>query len=178
MSIPKNDAHFVSLRDALDMSRNSREPSKIWLYLPKDTPWTLETECFFEDIPDDDDDEEYLVSGRVFQPTLDIDTVSNCVKWADRLAGKRNNEARLEIFSYYFRFDAVPEKLGTPEPPNLSPEESMRELDLQWYDKLGPEDLKRHCKREGCQRGSIRFSALCRVHHFESLLKRPCPFTH
>jgi hypothetical protein len=45
-----------------------------------------------------------------------------------------------------------------------------------FYDTLGPEDASRPCRHEGCTRGSVKFSVLCRPHHFESLYKQPCPF--
>jgi len=31
--------------------------------------------------------------------------------------------------------------------------------------------------RDGCKRGAIEQSVLCRAHHFESLCGRPCPFS-
>jgi hypothetical protein len=46
--------------------------------------------------------------------------------------------------------------------------------DREWYDSLGPEDPSRPCRREGCNRGSVRFSVFCRPHHFGE----NCPFTH
>jgi hypothetical protein len=48
--------------------------------------------------------------------------------------------------------------------------------DRRFYEVLGPERPSVPCRTEGCTRGAIQFSVLCRVHHFESVEKRPCPF--
>jgi hypothetical protein len=50
------------------------------------------------------------------------------------------------------------------------------EADRQFFNLLGTEDAARPCKRIGCTRGRIVGSALCKVHHFEQLRNRPCPF--
>ena len=46
----------------------------------------------------------------------------------------------------------------------------------KFYEVLGEERANEPCRTEGCTRGAIQFSVLCRVHHFESVRKRPCPF--
>jgi hypothetical protein len=51
-------------------------------------------------------------------------------------------------------------------------------LDRQFYDSLGPERPNTICRHEGCARGMIQFSVFCRPHHFESLRKTKCPFSH
>jgi hypothetical protein len=70
--------------------------------------------------------------------------------------------------------------------PPLSPEERVEiarkaeESTLAsfrtFYDKLGPENAEVSCRHVGCRRGAVRNSVLCRVHHFESIYNRPCPF--
>jgi hypothetical protein len=70
--------------------------------------------------------------------------------------------------------------------PPLSPEErdardrrfaeAQLTRDREFYDLLGPERLGMPCRATGCERGSVKFSALCRRHHFESVMKRRCPF--
>lgn len=66
--------------------------------------------------------------------------------------------------------------IGVPDPP--SEEEVERRLDLEFYDRLGPEDLTRPCKHAGCSRGAIRNGFLCKRHHFEMIKHRECPFEH
>lgn len=48
--------------------------------------------------------------------------------------------------------------------------------DREFYDFLGQEDGTKPCQHEDCNRGSVRFSVLCRVHHFESIKRKPCPW--
>jgi len=143
-----------------------------WLCLPSGSPWTLDTEGVFIDSESElaRSEERGLVS------TLDGDTIEQIVEWADRLAGTEDNSARLEVFRYYYRFDAFPDKLGAPDPPPA--EEIRRRLDLQFYDSLGPETPGTRCKKEACSRGTAKFSVFCRSHHFESVEKKPCPFQH
>lgn len=53
--------------------------------------------------------------------------------------------------------------------------DAVRQRDLAFYGSMGPEDLSKKCRREGCERGVVAFSVLCREHHFESIFKRPSP---
>jgi hypothetical protein len=47
-----------------------------------------------------------------------------------------------------------------------------------FYDSLGEERRDARCRREGCARGTVRFSTLCRPHHFENVRAVACPFSH
>ena len=62
------------------------------------------------------------------------------------------------------------------DPPPV--EDEQRKEDRGFYEQLGPEDLARPCKHDGCKRGSVRFSVLCKRHHFEMIKHRECPFDH
>jgi hypothetical protein len=48
--------------------------------------------------------------------------------------------------------------------------------DRAFYESLGAERTDTACGTAGCSRGAIERSVLCRVHHFQSIRKRPCPF--
>jgi hypothetical protein len=48
--------------------------------------------------------------------------------------------------------------------------------DRRFYDSLGPEASSRKCKRDECERGVVSLSVFCRVHHYESVQGRTCPF--
>lgn len=65
--------------------------------------------------------------------------------------------------------------------PDPARDEKMRAWQLQedrkFYDLLGSERADVPCRTEGCKRGAVELSVLCRVHHFESVRKRPSPFT-
>jgi hypothetical protein len=59
-------------------------------------------------------------------------------------------------------------------------EEKMRAWQLardrNFYELLGQERHDVPCRSDGCTRGAIEFSVLCRVQHFQSVQKRPSPF--
>jgi hypothetical protein len=66
--------------------------------------------------------------------------------------------------------------LRAADPPPV--EGRQQRLDRQFYERLGPEDSSRPCKKDGCQRGAIPNSVLCKRHHFEMMERRDCPFDH
>jgi hypothetical protein len=126
---------------------------------------------------DEDSDKEIEPAGfaeRGLRSTIDVNTLAECIVWADRLSGTQEDNAALDVIRYYIRFDAWPEKLNAPDPPPA--DEIMRRLDREFCDRLGPEDSSKKCRRDGCDRGVIKLSVLCRRHHFESIKKRPYPF--
>jgi len=45
-----------------------------------------------------------------------------------------------------------------------------------FYDRLGPERVEVPCRHPGCKKGAITHGLFCRVHHFEMIYHRPCPF--
>jgi hypothetical protein len=51
------------------------------------------------------------------------------------------------------------------------------EQDRKFYDLLGEERSNVQCRGDGCRRGAVTHSVLCRAHHFESVWKRPSPFS-
>lgn len=55
--------------------------------------------------------------------------------------------------------------------------QALLRLDRDFYDQLGPELSDATCRVQGCTRGRIRYSVLCKAHHFEQLRGRPCPFS-
>jgi hypothetical protein len=68
---------------------------------------------------------------------------------------------------------------GFPEPGTAAFDRMMRDAesrkDREFYDTLGPERPGEPCRAPGCAKGTIRFSVLCRSHHFESVRGRPSP---
>lgn len=150
-----------------------------FLYLPADESWTLESEGEFIVWTDDDLEAEEDLPRKAkelnLMEALDGQTIESIVEWADRLSGTHDNEARLEVFFYYYDHDAFPEKLGGPPPPPV--DEILRRLDREFYDKLGDENPEKKCRCEDCNRGAVQFSVFCRVHHFENIKKKPCPYS-
>lgn len=55
--------------------------------------------------------------------------------------------------------------------------EAQEAEDRTFWNLLGPERTTEHCHEPGCTRGAISQSLFCRAHHFEVVMKRPCPFT-
>lgn len=81
--------------------------------------------------------------------------------------------------------DTIPWQLGDGDA--RSPEERQRQrevaeapvraqLDREFLAELGSERAEESCRQAGCSRGAVRFGVLCRAHHFEAVMKRPCPF--
>jgi hypothetical protein len=64
--------------------------------------------------------------------------------------------------------------LRAADPPPV--EDRQLRWDREFYEKLGPEDPSRPCRRDGCDRGAIPLSVMCRRHHFEMVKRRDCPF--
>lgn len=81
--------------------------------------------------------------------------------------------------------EAEPWQPGHAPPPSEADKDArvraakraQLESDRRFYEILGEERLEVPCRKEGCERGAIYQSVLCRVHHFESIYRRPCPFS-
>lgn len=162
----------MKLRDVFQRIKSGTLPPG-WLYLPASTEWTLETDGFFHDLEAEEMDENevrLMAKQKNLCETLDDQAIKQAVDWADHLAGREDDSARLEVFRYCFRNDAVPDKLGALDP---DPKEIQRRSDLEFYNSLGPELANTKCRREGCTRGTIRLSVFCQIHHFEAVKKRP-----
>lgn len=168
-----------SLRSVIQLLRANDASRNYWLYIKGDAKdLSLDTESDLGCPEFDEDTDEEIDPPGFFErglfSTIDIGTVNACIKWADRLAAKRDDEAVAEIIRYYIRFDAWPETLNAPDPPPN--EEIMRRLDREFCDKLGHEDATTQCRREGCSSGIVKFSVFCRRHHFENIYHRSYPF--
>jgi hypothetical protein len=50
--------------------------------------------------------------------------------------------------------------------------------DLEFYLSLFPEDGPSSCRSENCASQTVHFSVMCAKHHFEMVMKKPCPFTY
>jgi hypothetical protein len=166
----------MKLREVFQHAKRRTLPGD-WLYLPADAEWTLDTDGIFldgEDEEKDVDEVPVVAKSKNLRETLDDQTIEQIVDWADKLAGKEDDAARLDVFCYYFKFDSVPDKLHAPDPP---PVEIIRlQRDREFYDSLGSERTDARCRHEGCPRGTTKFSVFCRTHQFEKVKKRPCPF--
>ena len=76
---------------------------------------------------------------------------------------------------YYYDYDAFLPERGYKPPPT---DQIMHDLNLKFYNQLGEESADVICKNPDCERGKIDMSVYCRVHHFEMIKKKQCPFNH
>lgn len=124
---------------------------------------------------DDEQSEEKLASALGYPKaslcTEDLEQVADGAKF---LTPNPTEVQFWEAYAWYCEHDSFLPAFGAPPPPPL--EESMRVLDAQFCETLGPERENTVCRHEGCGRGTVKFSVLCRKHHFESVQNRPYPF--
>jgi len=155
----------------------SKELGPGWVYFREQTDPTLDTECLllFDDDLDSEDDippkarhAGFLVEG------LDTETIEDCLLRSQQFGAEDNLLADLESCIYYWRFDTFLPYLGAPKPP--PPDVVTKNLDRQFYQSLGHERASTPCRAQNCSRGAIQYSVFCRVHHFENIQKKPCPF--
>ncbi len=57
-----------------------------------------------------------------------------------------------------------------------NPPSHWRRVDGRWYASLGDEVGPERCAQAGCERRHIVHSVMCRVHHYEMVKRRGCPF--
>ena len=56
---------------------------------------------------------------------------------------------------------------------NIADDIRLRYDDRRFFDSLSPEVGPEKCRTEGCERKCIKFSVMCKIHHFEMIKKRP-----
>lgn len=151
-----------------------------WLYLPAKQPWqpdTLGQIIYVDTLPDDqvDEDEEPLIAAELgLVATLESAMIESIVASASQLTEPLTDELLLESFQYYYDYDAFLPYSGY-QPPSRETWQQQRDRDF--YDCLGQERLDQPCKNSTCQRGAIEGSVFCKVHHFEMIQHKPCPFS-
>jgi len=161
-----------ALRRALD-----RQLPSGWLYLPESLTLTAETPCVLALDDEEFDDQARPVAAvraGFVREGLDTATMEDTGACARSFQDPPTDNLLIESFEYYLQFDAFLPTPGAPAPPPW--EETQRRLDREFYDLLGPERTTQGCDRDGCLRGAVSHSRLCKVHHFESIHRRRCPF--
>lgn len=156
-----------------------------WLYLPKDEKWHLDTPGVM--INEGELDEEELTSdgeARVaveqgLVPTLDTPTIEDIAIGSLRSNVPVTDELLFDGFMYYWMHDAYMPEPGAYDPTYVPPplEERLLAVDRFFYDNLGEERNDVLCEKEGCKRGALPLRIFCKMHHFEMMHKRPCPFS-
>jgi len=151
-----------------------------WLFLPADRKWKLDTkglvidtdslpksEMYAEDIP-------LIAKENQLISALEGGAIGDIRDVASRIQDPPSDDLLLEAFLYYYRFDAFLPHAGAPDPPPAHV--ATHNIDRRFYESLGPEDAAKRCKHAGCGRGSVSLSVFCRVHHFENVMGKGCPF--
>jgi len=163
------------LADLLELAARGNLPSG-WLYLPKDwRTWNADTSAYMLDISDENYDSiETEAEERDYASTIESEMVKDVVRDVHSRLRLDSFAARVEALKYYHRFDNVLPRIGAPDPP--PPEEQLLQMDRHFYDSLGEERSDAPCRAAGCTRGAVKFSVLCRTHHFEQVYRRACPF--
>lgn len=162
----------IKLSDLLERASRGPIPPG-WLFLPKNwKTWNAETPAYMFD--DDVQQREEEAAELGYESTIEAAMVEDLVTAAREHLKANSFEGWLDVLTYYVRFDAFPPKLGAPDPP--TGREAMLLYDRTFYDSLGEERAEVACSEAGCKRGAINFSVMCKVHHFEQIRRRPCPF--
>jgi hypothetical protein len=167
-----------SLRNLLNRAKSEIEYG--WLYLPSDhEKWTLDTVGVVIDVDSlgseelNEDDEPIIAIERNLVSTLDSSTIEDIVSYAGKIGAPISDELLFESFVYYFVNDAfLPERGFKPLPIK----EAILKMDRDFYQLLGSERSNEKCRIPECNRGTVEYSVFCRVHHFENVKKKPCPF--
>jgi hypothetical protein len=161
-----------TLLQLIKLARERRLP-RGWLHLPDPDP-RASVECLFLDATLDLDDAEAVAAAEGFPyPGLETQTLEDTISWAEQMFGSPSDADLVDSFIYYWRFDAFLPQRNAPDPP--PPHVTAARLDLEFIDALGQERPDEPCRHPGCERGAIRWSVLCRRHHFESIQRRPWP---
>jgi hypothetical protein len=175
---PLNGRVLATLGAILEDAQNGRLPEG-WIYLPKTDDLRVDTPCMLVTDLDLARDERSIPAVAVEQgfevEGLDKQMSEDVVAWARQFQDPPGASLMLEGFIYYWKYDAFPERPGAGPPPPW--EDVQRRLDREFYDTLGAERPHTTCRQGGCAKGTIEHSVMCRVHHFEMIKKRPCPFT-
>lgn len=165
-------ARPLTMRFALRAAADGRLEDG-WLYLADSGKPTLDLPCLLVNDPDGHTHEIAAAHGFP-QAGLDTQTIEDTAHAARQFQDPPSDALLLESFVYYWRFDAWLPSPNAPDPPPW--EEAKLALDREFHDALGPERPEVPCRSGGCARGAIHHSVFCRVHHFESIRKEPCPF--
>jgi hypothetical protein len=171
----------LTLTRLVDIIRDTKRAiPEGWLFLPNNKEWTIDTQGIVIDIDlleeSEINENEMPIATEETNLiiTLDGGTLASIYVCAARLENQPCDRTLLEAFIYYYKFDAFLPEIGAAEPQPI--EVIIHNMDRQFYDSLGKENSSIKCKQNTCNRGSINLSVFCRIHHFESIKEKPCPF--
>lgn len=167
-------------RTLAEILRDAREGAIIdgWIYHSTEFPFGASSPCLIvtgDDLEYDDDDLPLVAKELGFTTEgLEGGSIESTATWCEQFLDPPSDDLLVESYNYYWRWDAFLPEPGAPDPP--SAKESQRRIDLEFYSSLGEERSEVRCREVGCNRGAVRLSVLCRKHHFENVMRRPCLF--
>jgi len=124
----------------------------------------------------DEEDFPLFAKQKELIDTLDCSTIEDIIKVARRdIQDPPSDNLFFEAFLYYYNYDAFLPEIGFKPP---STDQILFKLDLDFYNQLGEESAELPCKKAECDRGKIAMSLYCKVHHFEMVKNKQCPFNH
>jgi hypothetical protein len=122
--------------------------------------------------------EDTNLEGKEFQPVRNHQSEESrveCRVEENRFRGFGDPYRLEEILRIFLNWAMLQTEDWLKPPPTLSEEEQERLEDNSFWDSPGEELGPEICKHEGCYRKRIRYSVMCREHHFEMVRKRPAP---
>jgi hypothetical protein len=164
----------TTMRLALRAAAEQKLEQGWLLFLPSSEAPALDTPCLLVGDGSDDELEAIVTECGFPEEGLDTATIEDTAECARKFSNSPTDELLLESFVYYWRHDTWLPAPGAPDPTPW--EETERKLDRAFFDELGEERSEVPCRSEGCARGAVALSVFCRVHHFERIKKKPCPF--
>ncbi|HEX8912089.1 MAG TPA: hypothetical protein VF796_06990 [Humisphaera sp.] len=145
------------------------------LYLPHPpAAWTADSPTALLSEADVDELHEEAVRNGLSRGAAAA-TAAEVVRAAREHLGIEDGEGRAEALSYFVRFDLSLPHRGARDPTGQP--KAVLQADRSFYDSLGAERPGHPCCAPGCGRGRVALSAFCRVHHFEQVYRRHCPFS-
>jgi hypothetical protein len=116
------------------------------------------------------------LEGKEFQPIKNHpseETWVECQVEDNKFCGFGDFNRLEEILSIFLDWAKSQNEDWLKPPPPLSEEEQERLEDNDFWESLGDEIGPEICKQDGCSRQRIKYSVICRQHHFEMVKRRP-----
>jgi hypothetical protein len=177
----------LELKPLREILRNAISGLEVngWLYLPENEKWNLDTpgividESVLDEQELTQDGEPRVAVEQGLKSTLDTPTIEDIAAGSLRFNVPVTDELLFDGFMYYWVHDAFLPEPGAYDPNYVLPplEERLLSMDRMFYDELGEERRDVQCEKHGCTRGALPLRIFCKIHHFEMMKEKPCPFS-
>ena len=122
--------------------------------------------------------EETNLEGEEFEP-IELESSEDC--WMNcrveeaKFRGMGDSAKLEEILRIFVDWAKSRNEDWLKPPPPISDEERQKYEDEHFYASLGDEIESERCRHDGCGHNRIRYSVMCRKHHFEMVTGRSAP---